>query len=272
MIHTPRGLSRTAGRLTLMRCMAQDGESGKRGDQPEILQRRSWLLHAEQNVVAARGLQMNAEERSLIIGLFDRMSKLSDIEKDHDAAELIDGRVRRNPDAAYLLTQSVLVQEQALQRADARIRELEQELSRAKADASQASETSSSFLGNSRSTSVPTTNPARNNIGDRSATGGGFMAQALSTAAGVAGGMLLASGISSLLGGDSASAATAQNAASDSGPATPAADTNAAAEPAGGAEHGNESVHAMDAVDESEPGMEDVGWDDWGDFGDDLDI
>ena len=65
---------------------------------------------------------MNADERSQITSLFDRMRKFGGIEKDGAAAELINDEVRRNPDAPYLLAQSVLMQEQALQRAEARIR------------------------------------------------------------------------------------------------------------------------------------------------------
>ncbi len=68
---------------------------------------------------------MNTEERNLISGLFDRMGQFGALEKDRDADALIAQAVRANPDAPYMLVQSVLVQEQALQQADSRIRELE---------------------------------------------------------------------------------------------------------------------------------------------------
>ncbi len=211
---------------------------------------------------------MNAEERSLITGLFDRMWKFSGIEKDDSAAKLINDEVRRNPDAPYLLAQSVLVQEQALQQAESRIRDLEKDVVKAQAAATEASVRSSaaspSFMGGSRSASVPPAGASRNYPGDRSSAGGSFMAQALSTAAGVAGGMLLASGISSLISGDSASASQPAADASGSSGSNPAANENA------GSGNQEQDASAIDAADEH--GADDGSWGDWGDFGGDLDI
>ena len=68
---------------------------------------------------------MNTEERKLISDLFDRMRGMQGIEKDAEAANLIQREAAANSDAVYLLTQSVLVQEQALQKANERIQELE---------------------------------------------------------------------------------------------------------------------------------------------------
>ena len=58
---------------------------------------------------------MTPEERQLIAGLFDRMRSYGAPEKDREAEALINQSVRANPDAPYMLVQSVLVQEQALQ-------------------------------------------------------------------------------------------------------------------------------------------------------------
>ena len=71
---------------------------------------------------------MNAEERQLIAGLFERMRGYGAPEKDREAEALINQPVRANPDAAYMLVQSVLVQEQALQAANNRVQELEEQL------------------------------------------------------------------------------------------------------------------------------------------------
>ncbi len=68
---------------------------------------------------------MTPEERQLISDLFDRMRSYGAPEKDREAEDLIYRSVRANPDAPYLLVQSVLVQEQALQQADERMRDLE---------------------------------------------------------------------------------------------------------------------------------------------------
>ena len=68
---------------------------------------------------------MNSDERQLITDLFDRMASHGLGEKDAQAAQLIAERVRAMPDAPYMLVQSVLVQDMALQQADERIRALE---------------------------------------------------------------------------------------------------------------------------------------------------
>ena len=49
-------------------------------------------------------------------------------DKDREAEALINQSVRANPDATYMLVQSVLVQEQALEAANDRVQELEEQL------------------------------------------------------------------------------------------------------------------------------------------------
>lgn len=71
---------------------------------------------------------MTPEERTLITDLFDRMRRQRLSEVDGDAAALIAREVRDNPDAAYQLVQSVIVQNMALERAEGRIRDLEDDL------------------------------------------------------------------------------------------------------------------------------------------------
>ncbi|MEM9030467.1 MAG: DUF2076 family protein, partial [Pseudomonadota bacterium] len=172
---------------------------------------------------------MNADEQNLIRGLFDRMSGVGPVEKDAEADALIRDLVARHGDAAYLLVQSVLVQEQALQKADERIRDLQTQVDTLEKRVAQpeavrtgaGGHKSSGFLGSTGS--VPSAGAARASSGFGSAAreqrredaqpanrgaSGGFMAQAMTTAAGVAGGMLLANGISSLFSSGSASAAT----------------------------------------------------------------
>jgi uncharacterized protein len=144
--------------------------------------------------------------------------------------------MRAVPDAAYMLVQSVLVQEQALQEAGKRIEDLERQV-RAAQDAPRPSG-SGSFLGGLLGGGRPAPQPtgtAVPQIGSRAApstydedrrpwaqsqpapqaapqpAGGGFLRSAMATAAGVAGGVLAANAIGSLLGGNSqARAATSQ--------------------------------------------------------------
>ena len=68
---------------------------------------------------------MQAEERDLITGLFDRLRPFDSQPRDLDAERLIANLVSRQPSAVYLLTQTVLVQEQALKAAQERIADLE---------------------------------------------------------------------------------------------------------------------------------------------------
>ncbi|OYX88614.1 MAG: hypothetical protein B7Y84_08195 [Azorhizobium sp. 32-67-21] len=104
---------------------------------------------------------MNPEERSLIDGLFDRIKGAAGQPRDADAESLIARRVQDAPYAPYALTQTVLVQEHALQQAHARIQELEEQARRAQeAPAPQSQPTSflgGLFGGGARGTSVPTT-------------------------------------------------------------------------------------------------------------------
>ena len=68
---------------------------------------------------------MTPAERQMISDLFTRIGRLGPIEKDREAAQMIGEAVQQIPDAPYFLVQSVLVQDEALRQADARIRELE---------------------------------------------------------------------------------------------------------------------------------------------------
>ena len=71
---------------------------------------------------------MNSEERQLISGLFDRMKSVGSQGRDRDAEQLITDQVRQQPYAPYLLTQTVLVQDQALRAANDRIQQLEEQV------------------------------------------------------------------------------------------------------------------------------------------------
>lgn len=143
---------------------------------------------------------MNAQEKQLISDVFTRLRDAGRDPKDQDAEIFIRDLVRQFPDAPYYLTQSVIVQQQALEQADARVRELEEA-----ARSQQGSERTSggSFLGSARDNQPsparpgpwggePPPPPPRQQ--------GGFLSSALSTATGVAGGMFLAESIRSLFG------------------------------------------------------------------------
>ncbi|WP_338513822.1 DUF2076 domain-containing protein [Pseudomonas poae] len=175
---------------------------------------------------------MNSEEQTLIDGLFSRLqqAETDSAPRDAQAEARIKEHMTRQPAAGYYMTQSILVQEQALKSLDAQnkqqaqqIQQLQDELQRAKstqpAPASGGGFLSSIFGGSSRDTQpAPSSTgggwrePARPAFGQpapqqnyqqppqaaAAPVGSGFLGGAMKTAAGVAGGVLLAEGISSL--------------------------------------------------------------------------
>src|SRR6516162_3632188 len=90
-----------------------------------------------------RSRPMTPEERKLVIELFDRLGTLEDAQRDAEAERLIRDGLRQAPNAPYALVQTVLVQDEALKRANARIEELE-------AAAANPPQRDTSFLGGVR--------------------------------------------------------------------------------------------------------------------------
>ncbi len=68
---------------------------------------------------------MTPQERQMIDDLFERLAKLESAPRDPDAAAAIAQGLRQAPNAVYALVQTVLVQDEALKRANSRIQELE---------------------------------------------------------------------------------------------------------------------------------------------------
>ena len=68
---------------------------------------------------------MTPQERQLVDDLFDRLSKLEGAPRDPDAIAAIAQGLRQAPNAVYALVQTVLLQDEALKRANSRIQELE---------------------------------------------------------------------------------------------------------------------------------------------------
>jgi hypothetical protein len=167
---------------------------------------------------------MTPEERKLVTDLFDRLATLEDARRDPEAERLIQDGLRQAPNAVYALVQTALVQDEALKRADGRIRELEDELGIGPEPPQPAG-----FLDNIRGAlfgmpeprasaargSVPSVRPPEENPGYRAGAqpmtepyrpGGSFLGNAAAAAAGVIGGSLLLDGIRSMMGHQSGSA------------------------------------------------------------------
>ena len=164
---------------------------------------------------------MTPQERQVLTDLFERIRSASAAPRDAEAEAFISDAMRGQPYAPYLLAQTALVQQHALDAAAQRIQELE-----AKA-AQPAQETG--FLGNlgrslfgggpsapqpgydagayQRAAPPPPAAPAYAaptgpwGAPPAAPRSGGFLASAMTTATGVAGGLLAVNAIESLLGG-----------------------------------------------------------------------
>ncbi|MDH7796574.1 MULTISPECIES: DUF2076 domain-containing protein [unclassified Beijerinckia] len=183
---------------------------------------------------------MTPDERQLLAGLFDRIRNASGGQRDAEAEAFIADGVRQQPYAPYLLAQSVIVQDETLKAAAAKIEELEARLRE-----QEGAHKPGSFLGgigksilqsqqqapqqqaqpapDNRWThggepvappqqqggaswppqaGVPMQQPMQQSMQQpmQQPGGGGFLKGALGAAAGVAGGMLLANSLSGLFG------------------------------------------------------------------------
>lgn len=183
---------------------------------------------------------MSPEERQLLTGLFDRIRGAANAPRDQEAEALIQDAVKAQPYAPYFLAQTVLVQDQALRAANDRLQELEGKVKELESQAASAPR-SGGFLGGlgslfggsspaPRASAPPPPPGSRWNqppqggwqqpqgypppgagpgpwggpgYGGAPGGGGGFLTGALGTAAGVAGGVLLADSIRGLFAGHS---------------------------------------------------------------------
>ena len=155
---------------------------------------------------------MDRNDRQAIEDLFDKLATVErqSPPRDGESEAFIRDKVARQPGAPYYMAQTIVVQEQALAAAEARLAELE-------AQAAETRPANGSFFGSlfgdrsqpARSTgSVPRVGSAnREAMQAQQRGGGGFLAGAAQTAMGVTGGLLLANAIAGMLGGNDAKAA-----------------------------------------------------------------
>jgi hypothetical protein len=149
---------------------------------------------------------MTPQERQLVDDLFERLARLETAPRDADAERAIAEGLQRAPNAVYALVQTVLVQDEALKRADARIRELTGEAEPAPAQGGFLDSMRAMFSGQPARTSVPSVgaaaaDPRYGGYAAGPATGGSsFLGTAAASAAGMIGGALLLNSISSMFG------------------------------------------------------------------------
>ena len=181
---------------------------------------------------------MTPDDHRMIQDLFQRLAAQGRVQKDPQADRVIGDGFRANPDAGYLLVQTALVYEHQMNEQEARIRDLEDQIAQMQQAASAPAAPMAgggSFLGGrigaGRAGSVPAVAavpqgspwgqsqqpaayqqpaPQRGGIFGGAPMAGqapGFFRSALQTAAGVAGGMMVANSLGGLFGGHEAHAA-----------------------------------------------------------------
>jgi len=181
---------------------------------------------------------MTPQERQLISDLFQRLASLENNPRDPDAEAMIREGLRRAPNAAYSLVQTVLLQDEALKAANSHIQYYQQQYG-----APQQQEQPRGFLDSMRDSIFGREEPPRGSVPrvpqggapagradpwgqqpgyapqqpqgyppgyqagapmPQGGGGGSFLGNAAAAAAGVIGGSLLMGGIRSALGGHSA--------------------------------------------------------------------
>ncbi len=156
---------------------------------------------------------MTPQEQEMIAGLIDRVQKTQLAEKDMDAEQMLQQGLGRNPDALYILSQTVLVQKYALEQAQSQLTQARAQIEQMQQHPEPKHATSflGSLLGRNDAPAPPPPPPPQQvyqqvpsypqyapvGVGG----GGGFLQGAMQTAAGVAAGALAFEGIESLMHG-----------------------------------------------------------------------
>ncbi len=166
---------------------------------------------------------MQSEEQRLIDGLFSRLKEAGtqSASRDASAEERIAQHMKEQPAAPYYMAQTILIQEAAIKQLNDRIQALESQVTQLQA----AKPSSGGFLsglfgggqtrgsdpipgaeqyGRPQASAQPQYTPQapqQNYAPQAARSGGGFMAGALQTAAGVAGGVVLGNMLTNMFSG-----------------------------------------------------------------------
>ncbi|RZU42959.1 DUF2076 domain-containing protein [Edaphobacter modestus] len=155
---------------------------------------------------------MTPQEQQMLEGLIQRVNQTQLQEKDFDAEEMLRQTLGRNPDALYILAQTVLVQQYALEQAQKQLEQLRQQ------PPQRATSFLGSLLGRTEEPARPAPPPPPPQYSQPqyaqpqympapaygappSGQSGGFLRSAMQTATGVAAGALAFQGIESLMHG-----------------------------------------------------------------------
>lgn len=168
---------------------------------------------------------MNQQEYDVIDGIFDRLKQAEHVQRDPETESFIRDKIGKQPYAPYIMAQTIFAQEQALVNLHERVQRLEEELRKAKSAATAGGFLTGLFGSSTRtdpsaSSSQARTPPDPSNreiagstasagqatiqnappVQSTVAAGSGFLASAMTTAAGVAGGMIAGNVLAGALG------------------------------------------------------------------------
>ena len=165
---------------------------------------------------------MTPQEQEMIGDLIDRVQKTQLAEKDMDAEQMLQQGLGKNPDALYILAQTVLVQKYALEQAQAQLAQAKAQIEQMQQHPEPKHATSflGSLLGRNEAPAPPPPPPPPQGYAPpqqaypqyvpvgggykapiKREKKGGFLQNAMQTAAGVAAGALAFEGIESLMHG-----------------------------------------------------------------------
>jgi len=169
---------------------------------------------------------MTPQERQRVADLFERLAQLESAPRERDAEQLIMQGLRHAPNSPYAMVQTILIQEEALIRANERIAQLEGGAEPAQpgggfldtlrgAFAGQASTPPRGSVPSSRSMGVPPgfrpgAAPATGQPQQEVGRGGSFLGQAASIAAGVVVGSMVADALRGQFGSKAGESASQQ--------------------------------------------------------------
>jgi uncharacterized protein len=203
---------------------------------------------------------MTTQEEQMLQGLTDRVNNTQLSEKDPEAEQFLQKTLGRNPDALYILSQTLLVQQYALDQAQKQIADTRSQLDQLRQQQQQPKH-ATSFLGNllgrddapspppppqpqfTPVPSYPSSTPAFGAPQYAAPQSGGFLRSAAQTAAGVAAGALAFQGIESLMHGFGHSAGYGSDVGSFGGVSRPEEVINNYYGDASPREHGEGSEH-----------------------------
>lgn len=142
---------------------------------------------------------MTPEEQHMLADLAAKIAQTPPPPRDPEAEDFIRRNIGSRPDALYMMTQTVLIQNMAIQQAQQQIRDLQQR----QAQPAYGAPASGSFLGGGfqsqpQQPQYAPPPPAASPSVMQGSGGGGFLRGAAQTAAGVAAGALAFEGIRSL--------------------------------------------------------------------------